>query len=89
MRCPRRTRVRRRTRSRSRIWPIPARNPYAHLAFGCALFMVLGAIPFVGDFVIAAALLIGIGSVVATRAAGLMPQKNGLVGTPYRDAPIF
>lgn len=65
------------------------RNPYAHLAFGCALFMVLGAIPFVGDFVIAAALLIGIGSVVATRAAGLVQQKNGLVGTPYRNAPSF
>jgi hypothetical protein len=63
------------------------KNPYVHLAFGCVLFMFVGAVPFVGNFVMAAALLTGIGSVVATRAAGLLQTRNRSSGTPYRDAP--
>jgi hypothetical protein len=65
------------------------KNPYVHLAFGCLLFMLLGAIPFVGNFVVVAAILVGIGSVAATRAAGLIPTKNRSTGTPYRDTTVI
>jgi hypothetical protein len=65
------------------------KNPYAHLAFGCLLFMLVGAIPFVGSFLIAATVLAGLGSVAATRAAGLVPSKNRPTGTPYRDAEVL
>jgi hypothetical protein len=63
------------------------RNPYAHLALGCALFLVLGAIPFVGSFVKGAAVLAGIGTVALTRGAGLF-SKNRPSGSPYREAPV-
>jgi hypothetical protein len=53
------------------------KSPYVHLAVGCAIFMVLGALPFVGGFFVAATALIGIGVLVATRAAGLVKAKNG------------
>ena len=62
------------------------KNPYAHLAFGCAVFLVVGAIPFLGGLVKAAVLLAGIGSVAATRGAGLFPAKNRPNGSPYREA---
>ncbi len=53
------------------------KSPYVHLAVGCALFMVLGALPFVGGFVVAATALVGVGVLIATRAAGLVKPKNG------------
>lgn len=61
------------------------RNPYVHLAFGSVLFLILGAIPFLGGLVKIAVVLTAIGSVVSTRAAGLVPTKNRAV-TAYRDA---
>jgi hypothetical protein len=62
------------------------KNPYVHLAAGCALLLVLGAIPYVGGLLTAAVVLVGIGALVATRAAGLVPpRKNGAQG-PYRTA---
>jgi hypothetical protein len=50
-------------------------SPYAHLALGCALYFVLGILPVVGGFVHLAAILIGIGALFATRAAGIVPGK--------------
>lgn len=64
------------------------KNPYVHLAFGCLLFMLVGALPFVGTFLTVALILAGIGSVAATRGAGLIPTKNHPTGTPYRDAAL-
>ena len=68
------------------------KNAYAHLALGCGLLLVLGAIPFVGGLLKAAVVLVGIGSVVSTRAAGLLRKKNGgapLSGPhPYRDQAL-
>lgn len=62
------------------------KNPYVHLACGGLLFLVSGAIPYVDGLVTLVVVLTAIGSVVATRAAGLLPAKlRG--GTPYRDAP--
>jgi hypothetical protein len=65
------------------------KNPYVHLAFGCLLFMLVDAIPFVGGFLTAAMILAGIGSVAATRGAGLIPGKNRPTGTPYRDTEVI
>lgn len=61
-------------------------NPYVHLAVGCALFLVTGAIPFVGPLVTMVVMFVGLGIVVATRAAGFVPQrKRGDRGDgPYR-----
>lgn len=52
------------------------RNPYVHLALGCLLFMIAKALPFVGTFVLIAVILLGIGTLVATRGAGLFPARK-------------
>ena len=63
-------------------------NEYVHLAIGCGVFLILGALPWVGDVVTWVVILLGIGSLVATRAAGLIkPRKRLLGGEPYRDSP--
>ena len=51
------------------------KNPYVHLAFGGLLFLIAGAIPFVGTLVKLAVFLTALGSVAATRAAGLLPTR--------------
>ncbi len=60
-------------------------NAYAHLAFGCLLYLVGSSLPFIGGFVTATLVLIGIGAIFATRGAGLARRKNGN-GGPYRTA---
>lgn len=57
-------------------------NPHLHLLAGCAVFLVTGALPWVGGLVTAAVVLAGIGAVAATRAAGFAAGKNG--GGLYR-----
>jgi hypothetical protein len=63
------------------------RNVYLHLALGCALFLVLGSLPFIGGFVSFAVVTVGLGAVIATRGAGLIPDSNG-GGGPYRTAAL-
>lgn len=66
------------------------KNEYAHLAFGCALFAVTMMIPVVDDIAKIALMFISIGTLVATRGAGLIPErKNGPTisdAHPYRSA---
>jgi hypothetical protein len=65
-------------------------SPYVHLAVGCVVYLVLGSLPWVGGFVTAALVLTGIGVVVVTRAAGLVPEKKKGQpegGGPYRTTP--
>ncbi|APR84638.1 Hypothetical protein A7982_09987 [Minicystis rosea] len=65
------------------------KNPYVHLAVGGLLFLVAGAIPFVGSLVKLAVILTALGSVVATRAAGLLPARLRGASSqrePARDA---
>jgi hypothetical protein len=50
-------------------------SPYAHLALGCALFFVVGLFPWVGTWATVILALVGVGVMVATRAAGLI--KSG------------
>ena len=51
-------------------------NPYVHLAFGCALLFFVGAIPYVGTVAEIFVFFAGIGVIVATRAAGLVPPRS-------------
>ena len=60
------------------------KNPYAHLAVGCALFLAAGAIPVVGGVLHAVIAFIGIGVLVATHGAGLIKQRVPGQG-PYRS----
>jgi cytoskeletal protein CcmA (bactofilin family) len=62
-------------------------NRYVHLALGCFLFLLFTAIPYVGGFVWLGVMLTGLGAVVATRGAGLVPTPNRNHG-PYRTAAI-
>ena len=63
-----------------------------HLAAGCVLFLLVTAIPYIGNVVMVATLLTGIGCLVSTRLAGLIRPRT--VGThvnggaaPYRSTP--
>jgi uncharacterized membrane protein YbhN (UPF0104 family) len=51
-------------------------NPYLHLALGCALYLVVGSIPWLGDFATLGLILLGLGAVVSTKAAGLWPTPK-------------
>ncbi len=66
------------------------KNEYAHLALGCALFAVVMMIPGVDDIAKLVLMFVSIGSLVATRVAGLIPErKTGQTMSdahPYRSA---
>ncbi len=51
-------------------------NRYVHLAAGCGLYFVASSLPWVGDYVTLTLALAGIGVVIATRAAGLIPTRT-------------
>lgn len=52
-------------------------STYLHLLFGCAAFLVVGAIPYVGGLVTFVVTMIAIGTLVSTRLAGTMDKKRG------------
>jgi hypothetical protein len=64
-------------------------NPYVHLAVGCALLVAVSWIPWVGDILAFALVLGAIGVLVATRCAGLVPQKNGNGGAYPGASPTI
>lgn len=51
-------------------------NAYVHLAIGCAIYLFAGLIPVVGGLFQAGIVFAGIGSVVATRAGGLLVKRG-------------
>jgi hypothetical protein len=61
-------------------------NAYVHLAVGCVGYLVLSSLPWVGGLITAVVVLIGIGALVATRAAGFMPSRRQREQGPYRTA---
>ncbi|MEJ7733861.1 MAG: hypothetical protein WKG00_32285 [Polyangiaceae bacterium] len=70
-----------------------AQSPYLHLAVGTLLWLVVSAIPWIGDLVTAVIVFIGIGTLVATRAAGFAEprRRNGDVrpgDAPYRAGGV-
>ncbi len=62
-------------------------NPHVHLLVGCLVFLVSGAVPFVNGIVTLAVVLMGIGVVVATRAAGTVGPRSPISNSfaPYRS----
>jgi len=61
------------------------KNPYVHLAAGCVMLLVLGSLPVIGNFVWAGVVFVGIGTLVATRGAGLIPNRKARTPSdPYR-----
>lgn len=52
------------------------KNPYTHLALGCFVYFLLGSIPFAGPLLKIAATFIGVGALVLTRGAGLLPPRG-------------
>lgn len=62
-----------------------SQNPYVHLAVGCAVYLVAGSLPFVGGLITFVLVMVGIGVMVITRAAGLVPpRKRNATAGPYR-----
>ena len=53
-------------------------NPYLHLLLGCAAFLVLSSIPWIGPIVIGVVSMIAIGALVATRAGGLLDRRRNM-----------
>jgi hypothetical protein len=51
-------------------------NPYVHLAVGCGVFLIAGAIPYFGSLITVLILLAGLGAFAATRAAGFIPVQR-------------
>ncbi len=51
-------------------------NVYLHLALGCGVLLVLGAIPWIGNALVLCVGLTGFGTVVASRCAGLWPVRR-------------
>ncbi len=51
-------------------------NVYVHLAVGCGLYFGVSLIPVVGSWAVLAVILAGIGSMVATRGAGLVARRG-------------
>jgi hypothetical protein len=62
-------------------------SPYVHLAAGCGLYLVASSVPWIGDYVTLTLALLGIGLIVGTRAAGLVPRRHG-AGDAYRTAAV-
>lgn len=59
-------------------------NPYVHLMIGCAAFLLLSSIPWVGALVTVFVAMIAIGALIRTRVGGLLDRRlrrasNGLV----------
>jgi len=56
------------------------KNPYLHLLLGCAMLLVLSAIPIVGVLVTVALVSVAVGALIATRAGGLLERARRLPG---------
>lgn len=50
-------------------------NPYLHLAVGCGLFFLVGWIPVAGPLICIPIVLIALGSLIASRGAGLFSRR--------------
>jgi hypothetical protein len=55
-----------------------------HLAVGCAFYFLVGLVPWFGTWAVWAIFFAGVGVIVATRGAGLVPERTTRV--PYRQA---
>lgn len=53
-------------------------NQYIHLLVGCAAFLVLSSLPWIGGLVTFAVVMIAVGALVATRVAGVFDRRRPL-----------
>jgi hypothetical protein len=69
--------------------PLGARSQsaYRHLALGCALYLLASSLPRVGWLVTLAVVLIGVGALVSTRAAGLLARRSPSLTTEADTLP--
>jgi len=51
-------------------------NAYVHLAVGCGLYFLVGLVPWFGAWAAVGVFLAGVGVMVATRGAGLVPVRT-------------
>lgn len=51
-------------------------NPYVHLLFGCAAFLVASSLPWLGGLVTFAVVMIAIGTLFSTKLAGFLDRKK-------------
>lgn len=51
-------------------------NPYLHLLFGCALFLVLSFIPWIGGIATFALTMTAVGALIVTRVGGLLDLRR-------------
>lgn len=52
-------------------------NRYVHLALGCFLFCIVGAVPWLGPYAVFAVLCAGLGTVLGSCVAGLWRGRDG------------
>jgi hypothetical protein len=50
-------------------------NPYVHLFVGCAAFLLITAIPYIGWLASFVVMMLALGALLATRGAGLFERK--------------
>lgn len=62
-------------------------NQYAHLAVGCGVFLVAYPLPWIGPWLVAALMLVGVGALVSTRVAGYFPAKKGAGASVPPEGP--
>jgi hypothetical protein len=55
-------------------------NPYVQLLLGCAAFLLLSSIPWVGGAITLVVGMVALGALVATRAGGLLVRGRGRGG---------
>ncbi len=58
-----------------------SKNVYVHLAVGCAIWLVIGGLPWLGEAVSFALAMVGFGTIFATRCAGLVDEKHFATST--------
>ncbi|HET8934051.1 MAG TPA: hypothetical protein VFN67_11450, partial [Polyangiales bacterium] len=57
-------------------------SPYAHLALGCLMYLIFGALPVIGWIATAVAVVCGLGLLVSTRFAGLIGRPSAQLTSP-------
>ena len=62
-------------------------NQYAHLAVGCGVFLLAYPLPWIGPWLVAALMLVGVGALVSTRVAGYFPGKKGAGASVPPEGP--
>lgn len=58
------------------------RSPYAHLAFGCLVYLIFSTLPFIGWLATTASVLYGLGLLISTQLSAVMGRTRLSTSTP-------